>query len=166
MTRRPRTVSSPAAPGRVGAPLVPTVLLADPDATAREMVRDALLEGTGPCDLRSGADATELAEYLHRRGAFEDAVISPRPALILIDAELPDQGGLDAVRALKSNPALRRIPVVLIVRRADPELAEAAYDAGVNTLIQKPVTFLGLVKLMKVFTAYWLDAASLPQESG
>ena len=165
MTRRPRTVSSPAAPGRVGAPLVPTVLLADPDATAREMVRDALLEGTGPCDLRSVADATELAEYLHRRGAFEDAVISPRPALILIDAELPDQGGLDAVRALKSNPALRRIPVVLIVRRADPELAEAAYDAGVNTLIQKPVTFLGLVKLMKVFTAYWLDAASLPQES-
>ena len=165
MTRRPRTVSSPAAPGRVGAPLVPTVLLADPDATAREMVRDALLEGTGPCDLRSVADATELAEYLHRRGAFEDAVISPRPALILIDAELPGQAGLEAVRALKSNPALRRIPVVLIVRRADPELAEAAYDAGVNTLIQKPVTFLGLVKLMKVFTAYWLDAASLPQES-
>jgi CheY-like chemotaxis protein len=164
MTRRPRTVSSPAAPGRVGAPLVPTVLLADPDATAREMVRDALLEGTGPCDLRSVADATELAEYLHRRGTFEDAVISPRPALIMVDAELPNQGGLDAVRALKSNATLRRIPVVLIVRRADPELVEAAYDAGVNTLIQKPVTFLALVKLMKVFTAYWLDAASLPQE--
>jgi CheY-like chemotaxis protein len=164
MTRRPRTVSSPAVPGRVGAPLVPTVLLADSDATAREMVRDALLEGTGPCDLRSVADAGELAEYLHRRGTFEDPVISPRPALILIDAELPNRGGLDAVRALKSNAALRRIPVVLIVRRADPQLVETAYDAGVNTLIQKPVTFLALVKLMKVFTAYWLDAALLPRE--
>ena len=39
-----------------------------------------------------------------------------------------------------------------------------AYDAGANTLIAKPVTFLALVKLMKVFTAYWLDAATLPPE--
>jgi two-component system, response regulator len=165
MTRRPRTVSSPGVPGRVGAPLVPTVLLADADATAREMVRDALLEGTGPCDLRAVADATELAEYLHRRGTFEDPVISPRPSLILIDNDLPNQGGLDTVRAMKSNAALRRIPVVLIARRADAELVDAAYDAGVNTLLQKPVTFLALVKLMKVFTAYWLDAALLPQEA-
>jgi CheY-like chemotaxis protein len=165
MTRRPRTVSSPGVAGRGGAPLVPTVLLADADATAREMVRDALLEGTGPCDLRTVADATELAEYLHRRGTFEDPVISPRPSLILIDGDLPNQGGLDAVRAMKSNAALRRIPVVLIVRRADPELVDSAYDAGVNTLIAKPVTFLALVKLMKVFTAYWLDAASLPREA-
>ena len=164
MTRRPRTVSSPV-PGRVGAPLVPTVLLADPDATAREMVRDALLEGTGPCDLRAVADATELAEYLHRRGTFEDPVLSPRPALVVIDAELPTQGGVDAVRALKSNAALRRIPVVLVVRRVDPAEAAAAYDAGANTVIAKPVTFLALVKLMKVFTAYWLDAARLPQEA-
>ena len=127
------------------------------------MVRDALLEGTGPCDLRAVADATELAEYLHRRGPFEDPVLSPRPALVVIDAELPTQGGVDAVRALKSNAALRRIPVVLVVRRVDPAEAAAAYDAGANTVIAKPVTFLALVKLMKVFTAYWLDAASLPQ---
>jgi CheY-like chemotaxis protein len=166
MTPRPRTVSSPAAPGRVGVPLVPTVLLADPDATSREMVRDALLEGTGPCDLRVVADATELAEYLHRRGPFEEPVIAPRPSLIVIDGELPNQGGLDAVRAMKSNAALRRIPVVLMVRRVDPAQATAAYDAGANTVIAKPVTFLALVKLMKVFTAYWLDAAVLPQEPG
>jgi two-component system response regulator len=146
-------------------PLVPTLLLADADASAREMVRDALLEGTGPCDLRVVVDATELAEYLHRRGPFEDPVLSPRPALVVIDAELPTQGGVDAVRALKSNAALRRIPVVLVVRRVDPAEAAAAYDAGANTVIAKPVTFLALVKLMKVFTAYWLDAAVLPQES-
>jgi CheY-like chemotaxis protein len=163
MTRRPRTVSSPV--GRGGVPLIPTVLLADADATAREMVRDALLEGTGPCDLRGVSDATELAEYMHRRGTFEDPVISPRPSLILIDGDLPNQGGLDAARAMKSNAALRRIPVVLLVRRADPELVDTAYDAGVNTLIGKPVTFLALVKLMKVFTAYWLDAAALPREA-
>ena len=46
----------------------------------------------------------------------------------------------------------------------DPEQTAAAYDAGANTVIAKPVTFLALVKLMKVFTAYWLEAAALPPE--
>jgi hypothetical protein len=50
------------------------------------------------------------------------------------------------------------------VRAPEPAQVAAAYDAGANTVIPKPVTFLALVKLMKVFTAYWLDAAALPPE--
>lgn len=165
MTRRPRTVSGSAAPGFLGVPLVPTVLLADADESARAMVRDALLEGTGPCDLRVVADAKKLDDYLHRRNAFEDLVSSPRPALIVLDYDLPRDGALDAVRAMKSNDGLRRIPVVVLASRLEPEQVAAAYDAGANTLIAKPVTFLALVKLMKVFTAYWLDAATLPPEA-
>ena len=143
---------------------MPTVLLADADEAAQAMVRDALLEGTGPCDLRVVADADQLDDYLHRRGAYEDPVIAPRPSLVLIDGDLTNDGGLDAVRAMKSNDDLRRIPVVVLASRLEPEDVAAAYDAGVNTLIAKPVTFLALVKLMKVFTAYWLDAAALPPE--
>ena len=59
---------------------------------------------------------------------------------------------------------LFRSPVVVLVRAPDQRLVAAAYDAGANTVIPKPVTFLALVKLMKVFTAYWLDAAALPPE--
>ena len=43
----------------------------------------------------------------------------------------------------------------------DPETVKKAYDAGANTYIVKPVTFLALVRLMKVFTAYWLETAEL-----
>ena len=161
MTRRPRTVSGTAGPARIPMPLVPTVLLADADADAREMLRDALLEGTGPCDLRTVATVRELEEYLE---APREDVTTPSPCLILIDLDLPDtrSGALDAVRAIKSNPGLRRVPVVVIARRPEPDQVEAAYDAGANTVIPKPVTFLALVKLIKVFTAYWLEAAALP----
>lgn len=147
-------------------PLVPTVLLADADADARAQLRDALLEGTGPCDLRTVATAQELDDYLHNAGAHADAVTSPRPQLIVIDIDLPDShvGALDAVRAIKCNPELRRIPVVVLARNPEPAQTTAAYEAGANTLIAKPVTFLALVKLMKVFTAYWLEAAVLPPE--
>jgi two-component system response regulator len=142
-------------------PLVPTVLLADADADATAMIRDALLEGTGPCDLRTVATARELEEYLEARGE----PTMPAPCLILIDLDLPDTstGALDAVRAIKSNPDLRRIPVVVLARHPEPDQVAAAYDAGANTLIPKPVTFLALVKLIKVFTAYWLEAAALPE---
>jgi CheY-like chemotaxis protein len=158
MTRRPRTVSGAASSGRVGVPLVPTVLLADADADARAMIRDALLEGTGPCDLRSVASVAELEAYLETH----DDPTAPQPCLILVDLDLPGHA-IDAVRAIKSNAGLRRIPVVVLARRPEPDQVEAAYDAGANTVIPKPVTFLALVKLIKVFTAYWLEAAALPQ---
>ncbi len=45
----------------------------------------------------------------------------------------------------------------------DPETVANAYEAGANTYIVKPVTFLALVRLMKVFTAYWLETAELPE---
>jgi two-component system, response regulator len=54
----------------------------------------------------------------------------------------------------------------VLARNPEPEQTTAAYEAGANTLIAKPVTFLALVKLIKVFTAYWLEAAVLPQDAG
>jgi CheY-like chemotaxis protein len=164
MTRRPRTVSGTAGPGRIGVRLVPTVLLADANADSCAMVRDALLEGVGPSDLRTVASAQELDDYLRHHGDHEDERTSRAPALILVDANLPGNERLDAVRSIKSNPDLRRIPVVVLARAPKPALTAAAYDAGANTVIPKPVTFLALVKLMKTFTAYWLDAAELPPE--
>ena len=164
MTRRPRTVSGAAGPGLIGVRLVPTVLLADADPDARAMLRDALLEGTGPADLRAVASASELDDYLHSAGDHEDPRTSPPPALVLIDLGLPGNEQLDAVRSIKSNSDLRHIPVVVFARAPEPARTSAAYDAGANTVIPKPVTFLALVKLMKVFTAYWLDAAALPPE--
>jgi two-component system, response regulator len=164
MKRRPRTVSQAAGPGVIGVRLVPTVLLADADADACAMVRDALLEGVGPSDLRTVASAQELDDYLHQRGDHEDARTSPPPSLIVVDQDLPGNEDNDAVRSIKSNSRLRRIPVVVLARAPKPTTTAAAYEAGANTVLHKPVTFLALVKLMKVFTAYWLDAADLPPE--
>ena len=141
---------------------LPTIVFADADPAYRDMARDALIEGRSPSDLRFASDGQDLLDYLLRRGAHLDPISSPRPALIVLDLKLPKLGGIEAVRAITSNPDLRRIPVVALTDDGDPESVAAAYDAGVNTYLSKPVTFLALVKLMKVFTAYWLDTALLP----
>ena len=144
--------------------LLPTILFADADQNYRTMARDALLEGRSPCDLRFATDGQDLLDYLLRRGRHLDPLAAPRPALIVLDLELPRLRGLDAVRAIKSNQNLRRIPVVALTGDDDLDAVGAAYDAGINTYLAKPVTFLALVKLMKVFTAYWLETAVLPPE--
>jgi CheY-like chemotaxis protein len=140
---------------------VPAILLVDADEDAQAMIRDALLEGSGPSILRCTSDAAELTDAIARG----EAIGSPAPSLVLIDLDGLDEEPLEAIRALKADPAHRRIPVIALVRRADAATTAAAYDAGANTVIPRPVTFLALVRLMKVFTAYWLDAAALPQES-
>src|SRR5918998_1594044 len=137
---------------RMRVPALPTILFADANEDYRAMARDALLEGRNATDLRTVADGTELLAYLKRAGATEGAV-TPAPSLIVIDAQL----GLELIRTIKGDPATRRIPVVALGADDDRETVDSAYDAGANTYIVKPVTFLALVRLMKVFTAYWLE---------
>ena len=124
------------------------------------MARDALLEGRSPSDLRFATDGQDLLDYLHRRGRHLDpiALAAPR-ADRARSATCPSSAA-----SMPSGPSsqiqdLRRIPVVALADDDDPEAVGAAYDAGANTYIAKPVTFLALVKLMKVFTAYWLETA-------
>lgn len=126
------------------------------------MVRDALLEVRTTVDVRAVASAEELLAFLGNPTAYEGRA-TPAPSLIVIDAKLPGEPeGLAAVRAIKSDPDLRSIPIVALGATADPEAVAAAYASGVSTFIVKPVTFLELVRLMKVFGAYWLETVELP----
>jgi two-component system response regulator len=143
-------------------PMLPTVLFADASADYRAMAKDALLEGRNATDMRTVGDGAELLAYL-RDAPEPTGRMKPFPSLIVLDAALPgDPPGLDVVRALKQDPATRRIPIVALGATDDPATTASAYEAGVNTYIVKPVTFLALVRLMKVFTAYWLETAELP----
>ena len=143
-------------------PSLPTILYADASEDYRAMARDALLEGRNATDMRTVATGGELLGYLQSPPAVEGA-LKPAPSLIVLDADLPGEPpGLDAIRAIKHDPAVRRVPVVALGAGDDPDTIAEAYDAGANTYIVKPVTFLALVRLMKIFTAYWLETAELP----
>ena len=159
---RPRMVTGTAVGSEravAAAPLPPTVLLADADADARAMMRDALLEGTGPCHLRTVESAGELERYLR-----DPNPANPKPALVLLDLDLPDEDGVCALTRIKRDADLRHIPIVVLATRSDATATAAAYEAGANTVIPKPATFIELVRLVKVLTAYWLEAAALPPQ--
>ena len=89
---------------------------------------------------------------------------SPRPGLILLDLNMPRKDGREALRDMKSDPALRSIPVVVLTTSKAEEDIYKTYDLGVNSFITKPVTFDGLVAVMQGLRRYWFEIVELPSQ--
>ena len=139
-----------------------TILLADDDPDDRVLARDALAESRLANDLRFVADGEELLDYLHVRGRYSDPETCPRPGLILLDLNMPRKDGREALRELKADPMLRHIPIVVLTTSKAEEDIYRSYNLGVNSFITKPVSFEGLVSVMKVLGRYWFEIVELP----
>ena len=126
------------------------------------MTREALEESFVINDLREVEDGEELMEYLRHTGKYSDPETAPRPGLILLDLNMPRKNGQEALEEIKADPALRRIPIVVLTTSQDEVDVADSYDLGVSSYICKPVTFVGLVKVMKSFGRYWIDVVQLP----
>ena len=139
-----------------------TILLADDDADDRLLTRDALAESRLANDLRFVEDGEELMQYLRRNGPYANPDVSPRPGLILLDLNMPRKDGREALREIKSDPNLRHIPIVVLTTSKAEEDIYRTYDLGVNSFITKPVTFDGLVNVMRGLGRYWFEIVELP----
>ena len=139
-----------------------TILLADDDADDRMMAADALAESRLANDLRFVEDGEELMDYLYRRGRFSDPSDAPRPGLILLDLNMPRKDGREALSEIKSDPELRKIPVVVLTTSQAKEDIYRTYDLGVNSFITKPVMFESMVAVMKALGKYWFEIVELP----
>ena len=143
-----------------GRPIV--ILLADDDEEDRMLAADALEESRVVNDLRFVEDGEELLDYLYHRGRYAEN--SPTPGLILLDLNMPRKDGREALREIKADPDLRRIPVVVLTTSKAEEDIYRTYDLGANSFITKPVSFEGLVAVMRDIGRYWIEIVELPPE--
>lgn len=144
-------------------PLKPiTILLADDSEDDRLMTREALAESFVLNEMREVEDGEALMDYLYRRGIYSSEESSPRPGLILLDLNMPRKSGHEALQEIRADPLLRRIPVVVLTTSHAEEDILRSYDLGVSSFISKPVTFTGLVDVMKTFGKYWIEICAVP----
>lgn len=143
-----------------------TILLADDDPDDRKLTHDAFMENRLANEFHAVEDGEELLDYLHRRGKYENLRGEPLPGLILLDLNMPRKDGREALKEIKADPELRRIPIVVLTTSKAEEDIVRTYDLGVNSYVTKPVTFKSLVELIRVLGRYWFEVVELPPDEG
>jgi CheY-like chemotaxis protein len=142
-----------------------TILLADDDEDDRVLTAGALKRSRMLNDIRFVVDGEDLVHYLYCQGAYAaGGTPAPRPGLILLDLNMPKMDGREALARIKSDPSLRRIPIVVLTTSRAEEDIVRAYDLGVNSFISKPVTFEELASAMQTLAVYWFDLVELPPD--
>ncbi len=141
------------------------ILIADDDDDDRMMAKDALEENRLANEIRFVVDGEDLMNYLNCSGKYIEPKSAPRPGLILLDLNMPKMDGREALREIKADSNLRRIPIIVLTTSKAEEDIFRTYDLGVNSFITKPVTFTQLAELMKTLTKYWFEIVELPPET-
>jgi len=100
-------------------------------------------------------DGEEALDYLYRRGDYNDPAKSPRPDLILLDLKLPKIDGLEVLKIIKEDEALKEIPVVVLTSSTDERDVHAAYRHYVNSYISKPIDFDKFREVVEQLDYYW-----------
>ena len=118
-----------------------TIMLVEDDDGHRLLIRENLRAGGVVNDLIEMPDGQQALDYLTRRGQYQDRTKSPRPGLILLDIKMPKADGFAVLKAIKSDPELRLIPVLMLTSTDDQLEVNRCYTLGANNYVVKPVRY-------------------------
>jgi two-component system response regulator len=121
------------------------ILLVDDSPRDTELALAALQSHNLANEVFSLRDGVEALDYLYRRGEFSDRP-SGDPAVILLDLKMPKVDGIEVLRQIKGDPALKRIPVVMMTSSREEQDVLNSYELGVNAYVVKPVKFPAFVE--------------------
>jgi CheY-like chemotaxis protein len=100
-------------------------------------------------------DGAEALDYLFRRGAFALRTTGA-PVLVMLDLKMPKVDGLEVLRAIKADPVLRQVPVVVLTSSREQRDVVQSYQLGVNAYVVKPVEFDTFADAVKQLGLFWL----------
>jgi CheY-like chemotaxis protein len=141
------------------------ILMADDDPEDRMLIMDAWEESRLANNLSFVEDGEELMNYLYRQDKYESLAHTALPDLILLDLNMPKKDGREALKEIKADPKLRRIPVIILTTSKEEADILKTYDLGANSFIKKPVTFESLVEVVRTLAKYWFQIVELIPES-
>jgi len=133
---------------------VPAILLAEDNPDDVELTIEALDRHHLANRVTVAHDGVEAMEYLRREGAFSEREPG-NPAVLLLDIKMPRMDGLEVLREIRGDSALRRLPVVILTSSRQEQDLITSYDLGVNAYVVKPVDFLSFIEAVEHLGVFW-----------
>lgn len=141
------------------------ILLIEDDSNDVLLIERAFNQVSLQINLKVVSDGDSAVAYLEGSGRYCDRKQNPLPSLILLDLKLPRRSGLEVLSWLRQQPVLRRIPVVVLTSSRENSDVDQAYEIGVNSYLQKPVSYDSLNQLVSALDIYWLKLNQFPSVS-
>ncbi|GAB3664756.1 response regulator [Halopiger thermotolerans] len=138
------------------------ILLVEDNHGDIHLIEQAFADRNLPGELHSVQTGKEALDWLYRRDAFADA---PRPELVILDLNLPAISGQTVLEEIKSDPELKRIPVIVLTGSESEDDLIRAYDACANACLHKPVDPLEFADRLQSVVEFWHSIAALPSVS-
>jgi len=123
------------------------------------LAKEALKDGKVMNNLSVVTDGMEALNFVRQTGKYSD---SPVPELILLDLNLPKKSGLEVLQAIKADPSIKRIPVVVLTTSKAEEDIVKSYNLNANCFITKPIDLKQFLDVVKTIEEFWLTIVSLP----
>jgi CheY-like chemotaxis protein len=138
-----------------------TILLVEDNPKDVELTLEAIAENNLANRVTVVNDGVEALEYLQFRGKYKLRK-KGYPAVILLDIKMPRMDGIEALLAIRNDPALKTLPIVMLTSsREEPDLKKC-YELGVNAYVVKPVDFKEFMAAIKQIGIFWAIINELP----
>jgi CheY-like chemotaxis protein len=137
------------------------ILLVEDNPGDVRLTQEALHESKLRNNLSVARDGVEALAFLRREGSYAGA---PRPDLILLDLNLPRKDGREVLAEVKSDPALRTIPVVVLTTSKAEQDVVQSYNLHANCYVTKPVDLEQFITVVQSIEGFWFSIVTLPPE--
>jgi len=142
-------------------PKVVEILLVEDNFGDSGLTFETIRNGAANTNLKVIRDGVEAMAFLRKEGVYSDA---PRPALILLDLNLPKKSGREVLAEIKNDSDIRRIPVVVFSTSGSEDDIVTAYSLRANCYIPKPTDVSQLIAVVRCIEEFWLTRVRLPAD--
>ncbi len=139
-----------------------TILIVEDSPEDFEATTRAFKKAGPMPDIQHCWTGVQALDYLYRRGSYEDPESSPRPAIVLLDLNLPGIDGREVLETVKHDQSLKSIPIVVFSSSLSDDDIEGCYRRGANSYVGKPIDTNKFVGAIAAVRELWLGLAALP----
>jgi chemotaxis family two-component system response regulator Rcp1 len=137
------------------------VLLVDDNPADIDLARETLVQSKRSFHINAVSDGSEAIRFLRQQGKYSNA---PSPDLVILDLNLPCKDGREVLAAIKADPLLRTIPVVVFTTSDAAADVLRSYELGANCYLRKPGNLPDFIALVQLMEKFWFDCVTLPRK--